>query len=80
MWGFWFWSSDFTFYLNSLDLDLITPEKNNKEITMSQIAKKFLDNNEIYAVALKDFNYRDLGTFDDINKYILESQRLKNEI
>jgi hypothetical protein len=47
---------------------------------MSQIAKKFLDNNEIYAVALKDFNYRDLGTFDDINKYILESQRLKNEI
>lgn len=76
MWGFWFWKKEVTSHLKSYDFN----KNYDYEITLSEVMNPILEINQINVVKMNNFYYRDLGTFDEINEYISEQTRLKNEI
>lgn len=67
MWGMVFWNKEFTDHLNSLNLEFRL--ENGREQTLSQVMGVFISNKEVHAVKLINYNYYDLGTWDDYRLY-----------
>lgn len=75
MWGFMRWKDKFSKAILNFPYDL-----ESKETTMSDVVNNFLLSGDVGFVKLDNYKYRDLGTFDEIEKYFEEIFNRKNQI
>lgn len=67
MWGFWRWNPSFS---RQLIKSVNSYKLNSEEQTMSEIIQEDISNGFVQGIVLEKYKYWDLGTFDEINKFI----------
>lgn len=68
MWGLWHWNESFTEELHNKVLKI----ESKNEQTLSEIAINFVNNNQIQFIDMQGYSYWDIGTYKEINKFIIE--------
>lgn len=66
MWGFWYWKGNFSQHIRDFDFSI----KEDGEWTLSEVAEFFLNKRDIYSIFLKNYSYRDFGTYEEIHDYL----------
>jgi len=78
MWGTIIWEPECTEQINQFIKD--SDEDNSKELILSDTFKRLLERKHVYCCCFNDGQYKDLGTYDEINDWSNNLLKNSNDI